>query len=185
MKKTKLDLRTLIVMSIFAAISIVLVYLIRFPVFPAVSYLTYDPADITIFLCAMLISPVLSLILTLVVALVQAAIFDPGSFPFGPLMHFIATGVAAFVCGIIYRRINKLKGAVIGLAAAVVSATAIMIPLNLLITPLQYTVPIAAIIDLLPYIIAFNLVKFGINAAVTGLLFKPTEIALRKTGAID
>lgn len=185
MKKAKFDLRTLIVMSVFAAISIVLVYLIRFPIFPVVGYLTYDPADITIFLCAMLISPVLSLILTFVVALIQAAIFDPGSFPFGPLMHFIATGAAAFVCGIIYRRVKMLKGAVISLFAAVFSATAIMIPLNLLITPLQYTVPIAAVIDLLPYIIAFNLVKFGINAAVTGLLFKPTEFALRKAGATD
>ncbi|MBP5207127.1 MAG: ECF transporter S component [Clostridia bacterium] len=183
MKKTKLDLRTLIVMSVFAAISIVLVYLIRFPVFPAVSYLTYDPADITIFLCAMLISPVLSLILTFVVALIQAAIFEPGSFPFGPVMHLIATGAAAFVCGFIYRRVKNIKGAIIGLAAAVVSATAIMIPLNLLITPLQYTVPVSVVIELLPYIIAFNLVKFGINAAVTGLLFKPTELALRKTGA--
>ena len=42
-----LNLRYLTQMGVLAAISIVLVYLIRFPIFPAAPFLEYDPADIT------------------------------------------------------------------------------------------------------------------------------------------
>jgi len=38
----------LVKMSSMVAISIVLVYLIHFPIFPAVAFLEYDPADISI-----------------------------------------------------------------------------------------------------------------------------------------
>ena len=35
-------------MGVMVAISVALVYLIHFPIFPAVSFLEYDPADIPI-----------------------------------------------------------------------------------------------------------------------------------------
>ena len=35
-------------MGLLVAISIVLVYFIHFPIFPAVAFLEYDPADISI-----------------------------------------------------------------------------------------------------------------------------------------
>ena len=35
-------------MGMMAAISIILVYLIHFPIFPAASFLEYDPADVPI-----------------------------------------------------------------------------------------------------------------------------------------
>lgn len=40
--------RKLVTMAMLAALSIVLVYVIHFPIFPAASFLEYDPADIPI-----------------------------------------------------------------------------------------------------------------------------------------
>ena len=46
--------RKLVTMAMLAALSIVLVYVIHFPIFPAASFLEYDPADIPIFIATFL-----------------------------------------------------------------------------------------------------------------------------------
>lgn len=51
------QLRKLTTMGMMAAVSIILVYLIHFPIFPAASFLEYDPADIPIFICTFLYGP--------------------------------------------------------------------------------------------------------------------------------
>lgn len=182
MKTTgKVKLQTLVVLAMFAAISIVLVYLVHIPIFPSAPYLEYDPADVMIFICSLAISPLWSLVLTVVVSLVQGLLIS--GFNLGILMHIAATGTAALVCGLIYRRKKTLLYAVIGLGAAVLIATAVMVPMNYIFTPIYTGMARSIVITLLPFpIIPFNLVKFGINAVITGLLFKPVIIVLRKTG---
>ena len=184
MKKTGLSLQTIIVLAMFAAISIVLVYLVHIPIFPSAPYLEYDPADIMIFLCSLTISPLWSIVLTVVVSLMQGLLIS--GFNLGIIMHIVATGTAAFVCGMIYRRKKTLLSAIIGLGAAVLIATAVMVPMNIIFTPIYTGMARSIVVTLLPFpIIPFNLVKFGINAVITGLLFKPVILVLRKTGAID
>ena len=58
-------------MGMMAAISIILVYLIHFPIFPAASFLEYDPADIPIFICTFLYGPLSGFILTVIVSFIQ------------------------------------------------------------------------------------------------------------------
>ena len=50
--------RKLTVMAMLVAISVVLVYLIHFPIFPAAAFLEYDPADIPILIGAFAYGPV-------------------------------------------------------------------------------------------------------------------------------
>ncbi|MBQ9557030.1 MAG: ECF transporter S component [Clostridia bacterium] len=184
MNKKSLKLQTVAVLAMFAAISIVLVYLIHIPIFPSAPYLEYDPADIMIFICSLAISPLWSLVLTAVVSLVQGLLIS--GFNLGIIMHIAATGTAAFICGGIYRRRRTLVSAVIGLAAAALAATAVMVPMNIIFTPIYTGMARSIVVTLLPFpIIPFNLVKFGINAVITGLLFKPMMLILRKTGVTD
>ena len=184
MKKTKLDLQTVVILAMFAAISIVLVYLVHIPIFPSAPYLEYDPADIMIFICSLAISPIWSVVLTVVVSLVQGLLVS--GFNLGIIMHIVATGTAALVCGLIYRRRKTLIYAIIGLGAAVLIATAVMVPMNYIFTPIYTGLDRSIVVTLLPFpIIPFNLVKFGINAAVTGLLFKPVIMILRRVGTYD
>ena len=61
----------LVKMGAMVAISVVLVYLIHFPIFPAVAFLEYDPADIPILIGTFAFGPVVGLILTVVTSVVQ------------------------------------------------------------------------------------------------------------------
>ena len=57
-------------MGMLVAISIVLVAIIHFPIFPAVAFLEYDPADIPILIGTFAFGPVAGLLLTIVTAVV-------------------------------------------------------------------------------------------------------------------
>ena len=57
---------------------------------------------------------------------------------------------------------------------------------NYLIAPIYMGYPREAIVDLLiPAFIPFNLIKGGLNAAITMLLYKPVVTALRRSNLIE
>ena len=82
-------------LGLLAAISILLVYLIHFPIFPAASYLEYDMADVPILIGTFLFGPLWGLLLTAVVSVLQWVLVSPASGLVGALMHFCATGGCA------------------------------------------------------------------------------------------
>ena len=95
-------------------------------------------------------------------------------------MHFLATGTFALLAGTIYRRRHTRGGAALALVAGVLAMTAVMVGCNLIFTPIFMGTPIDAVIPmLLPVIVPFNLVKAGINAAVTYLVYKPVARLVR------
>lgn len=165
--------RKLTTIAMLAAVSVVLVALIRIP-FPPAPFLEYDPADIPIFVCTFLYGPLAGLGLTLVVSVIQGATFSAGSGIIGIVMHFLATGTFALLAGNIYRRRHTRVGAVIALGTGVVAMTAVMVLCNLIFTPIFIGTPIDAVIPmLLPVIIPFNLIKAGVNGIVTYFVYKP------------
>ena len=159
-------------MGMLVAISIVLVYIIHFPIFPAVSFLEYDPADIPILIGTFAFGPLGGILLTVVTSLIQGVTVSAASGAYGIIMHVIATGVFVIVAGLIYKFNKTRKGAVIALVAGVLAMTAVMMGANMVITPLFMGVPAAMVWDLMPFIAAFNLIKAGVNAIVTFLLYK-------------
>ena len=168
-------------MGILVAISIVLVYFIHFPIFPAVAFLEYDPADIPILIGTFAFGPLAGILLTVVTSVVQGVTVSAASGVYGILMHIIATSVLVFVAGIIYK-FNKTKGgAVIALLCGVAAMTLVMIGANMVITPLFMGVPREVVWDLMPFIAGFNAIKAGINAAVTFILYKRISGFLHRT----
>lgn len=159
-------------MGMLVAIAIVLVYFIHFPIIPAVPFLEYDPADIPILIGTFAFGPWSGVLLTVVTSLVQGLTVSSGSGLYGIIMHVIATSVFALVAGYIYKGGKTKKRAVIALICGVLAMTVIMIPANLVITPLFMGVPREVVIQLLPAIAGFNFIKAGINAIVTFLLYK-------------
>ena len=77
-------------LAMLATISLVFVALIRIPLFPAAPYLTYDPADIPIFIATFAFGPIAGLSVTAVVSFVQAFMLGGDGF-IGFFMHFVAT----------------------------------------------------------------------------------------------
>ena len=72
------------------------------------------------------------------------------------------------------------KMAVIGLLAGTCAMAAAMVVANLFITPAFMGVERAVVWQLMPFIVAFNLVKAGINSVVTFLLYKRISPFLHK-----
>ena len=106
------QLRKLTTMGMMAAVSIILVYLIHFPIFPAASFLEYDPADIPIFICTFLYGPLSGFILTVIVSFIQGFTVSAQSGIIGVMMHIFATGFFTIEAGNLYKNKRNKKSAI-------------------------------------------------------------------------
>ena len=170
----------LVKMGVMVAISVALVYLIHFPIFPAVAFLEYDPADIPILIGTFAFGPLAGLVLTIVTSVIQGLTVSSGSGLYGILMHVIATGVLVIVSGSIYSRKKTKTMAVVSLLCGITTMAVVMMGANMVITPLFMGVPAEAVWSLMPFIVGFNLIKAGINGGVTFILYKRIANFLRR-----
>ena len=169
----RVNTRKLTVMAMLVAISVVLVYLVRFPIFPTAAFLEYDPADIPILIGTFAFGPLAGVALTVLASGIQALTVSAQSGLYGFLMHVIATSTLVLVAGCVYRYKKTMTGAVIGLVFGTLAMGGIMMIANHFITP-QFTGWPTEQVDalLLPIILPFNLIKAGVNSAVTFVLYK-------------
>lgn len=172
---------TLAKLGILAAVSVVLVAIVHFPLIPAAAFLEYDPADIPILLGTFALGPAAGILLTLVASVIQGLTVSAASGWYGILMHVIATGTYVLVAGNIYKAHKTKKQAILALICGTLAMTAVMIPANLFITPIFMGAPRSAVAAMLPTaIIPFNLLKAGINSVITFLLYKRVSPLLHK-----
>jgi len=176
----KISTARLAKMAMLVAISIVLVAIIHFPIFPAVPFLEYDPADIPILIGTFAFGPVAGVLLTAVTAIIQGLTVSSASGIYGILMHIIATSALVITAGLIYKFNKTRKGAVIGLLCGIVAMTVVMIGANLIITPVFMGVTRDVVWGLMPFIAAFNAIKAGINSIVTFLVYKRISAFLHR-----
>ena len=174
------NLKVLVKMSMLVAISIAMVYLIRFPIFPVVSFLEYDPADIPILIGTFCFGTTAGLLLTIVTSVIQGLTVSAGSGLYGILMHVIATGVLVLVSGTIYQRHKTKLTAAVGLVCGMAAMASVMVGANLIITPLFMGVSRDVVWDLMAFIVGFNVIKAGINGLVTFLVYKRISHFLHK-----
>ena len=196
----KISTRQLTISAMLAAISIVLVLLIRIPMF--LPFLEYDMADVPILLGSFTMGSIVGLVILLVVSLIQAFMLG-GNGWIGLVMHFIATGTLILVASSIYRGSGKRTwGLLLGLVIGSISMATVMVPMNFIFIPkLSFDVPLAQssamLVEnvlglqtgvtfdettakafnivkgaLLTAIIPFNLVKAGLNSVLFFLVFK-------------
>ncbi len=155
-----------------SALSIVLMVLIRIP-FPTAPFLEYDPADIPILISTFLFGPWWGLLMTAAVSVIQGITVSSSSGIIGIIMHFAATGGFVVIAGLIYTRGKNIKRAILALIAGIIVQTALMVLMNLVFTPIfMNTAPEAVVAMLIPVIIPFNLLKAGINAVITFIVYK-------------
>jgi len=177
----RLDTKKIAVIAMFCAIAYVVVVFVRIPV---VMFLKYEPKDVIITIGAFMMGPFTGFLISLIVSLVEMfTISDTGLIGF--LMNVISTCAFACTAAYIYKKNHSMKGAAIGLFAGVVLMTISMLLWNYLITPLYLGVSRSEVVKILvPAILPFNLLKAGINMALTILLYKPVVTALRKASLL-
>lgn len=171
----KMDVKKMVMISMFSAISYLSVFVFRVPV---VLFLDYEVKDIIIAIAGFILGPMASLIISLVVSIVEMiTISDTG--PIGALMNFISSAGFACSAAIIYKRFKSLSGAFAGLFAGTLVMTILMLLWNYIITPFYMGVEREVVAGmLLPVFLPYNLLKAGLNSAFTLLLYRPLSAAL-------
>lgn len=151
---------------------------------PVVLFLKYDPSDVIVTLGGFIWGPITSCIISFIVATIELfTVSDTGII--GWIMNIVQTLSFACVAAVIYKKKHTLSGAVIGLVSGWLVSTAVMMLWNYLITPIYMGYPREAVVELLlPAFLPFNLLKGGLNASITFLLYKPVITVLRKTGFV-
>ncbi|HQD73258.1 MAG TPA: ECF transporter S component [Clostridiales bacterium] len=179
-------------LSMLAALGVVLMLIVRFPLFPSAPFLEYDMGDVAVILTAFLYSPWASLLVLVIVSLIQALTVSASSGWIGFVMNVISTGAFVLVCGLIYNRKRGAKSKVsklylpAALAAGTIAMVLVMIPLNLIFTVRFMQVPREAVLNMMiPTIIPFNVLKGIINSVVVCVLYPAVKKILKSSKSLN
>lgn len=152
---------------------------------PLVLFLKYDPKDIIIAISGLIFGPLTSFSVALIVSLVEMLTISENGI-LGLLMNVISSCSFACTAAFIYRKKRKLSGAMIGLFCGWGCMVLVMLLWNYLITPVYMGYPREAVVELLILaFLPFNLIKGGLNVAMTMILYKPVITALRHSHLIE
>ena len=167
--------------AMFSAVSFVAVLVSK--VIPNVAgFLSYEPKDAVIVIAGLLYGPLTSVLISLIVSFIEMITISSTG-PYGFLMNVVSTCAFAVPAAWYYQKHRTQKDAVIGLVIGVLTMAAAMLLWNYIITPFYMGVPRATVAGMLMTVfLPFNLVKGGINAGLTLLLYKPVVNALRAAG---
>ncbi|MHC2994394.1 MAG: ECF transporter S component [Candidatus Atribacteria bacterium] len=158
--------------SILVALSVIAGYFIHFPILPQAPFLLYDPGSVFLLIGSFKLGPKTGILMCFITAILFALITGQGG-PYGALMNFLATGTLVFVSSQIYFLHHNKKGAILGIILGTLAMTLVMIPANLIITPIYLGVNREVVVKMLiPAIIPFNLLKGTISGFLTFVLYK-------------
>ncbi|MCM1046938.1 MAG: ECF transporter S component [Clostridiales bacterium] len=152
---------------------------------PLILFLKYDPKDVIIVIGGLIFGPFTSFTVTVIVSLVQMFTIS-GTGILGCIMNIISSCSFACTAACIYKRKHTLGGALLGLFCGCSCQVIVMMFWNYLIAPIYMGYPREAIVELLiPAFLPFNLIKGGLNAAITMLLYKPIVTVLRRSNLVE
>ena len=175
--------KRLTLMAMLAAMAYVAMLITR-PLPAVAGFLSYDLKDVVIAISGFLLGPVPALLITVVVSLIEMLTVSSTG-PIGLLMNVLSTSAFVLPSALMYRRSRTLRSAALGLAGGVILMAVVMVAWNYIVTPMYMGVPRPVVAGMLiPTFLPFNLVKGGLNAGITMLLYKPLSSALKRTGLI-
>lgn len=185
LKLSSRNVKRLCGMAMFVALAIVVTLLTKWM---QVAHLTFDAKDAIITIAAYIYGPVSALGMSLATSLIETLTFGGDTGWFGFLMNFLSTAVFSLTASIIYIRKRNINYAIIGLAAATVLTTGVMLLLNTFVAPFYFGLSLfdPYIMNMLPtLLLPFNLAKALMNSAIAMYLYKPLLAALREARLLE
>ena len=179
MSNTNSRTHQIAITGMLCAVSFIAVLLSR--VIPDVQgFLSYDPKDAVIVIAGFIYGPLTSIVISLVVAFIEMVTIS-GTGIEGFLMNVVSSCAFAVPAALIYQKGRRMRWAIVGLGASMASMTVVMLLWNYIITPIYMGVEREIVVAMLPTVfLPFNLIKSGINAGLTMVLYKPVVGALRR-----
>ena len=173
------------VLAVLSGISYGMMFIFHIPIFPAFPFLRLDFADIGVALGAIMFGPIAAL----TIAFVKCALYLPFDIPnnvgIGMLSNFICCATFGLALSFICRIKRNDLFLIIGLVAAVLIETTVALFSNYFIVGRLFILAKGAGYKILltPYYIfgyalPFNLIKFGMTAAIAYIIFKALQRAL-------
>lgn len=165
----KWDTRQLVTMALMCAIGVLLSF-VEFPLLPGVTWLKYDASATPAMVCGFAFGPAAGLAVGVVGAVIHGILMADFS---GAVMNILVVAGFILPAALVYRRSRTFKSGVVGLVLSAITATVMAILGNLVITPMWLGVPLDAVVAMiLPILTPFNLIKAGINAVLTLIVYK-------------
>ena len=175
--KRRENLLRMVVVAVFCTLAYACQFVFRIHV----SFLTFDAKDAVMAIGAMIFGPVWGAVMAFLVAFLEFLTLS-GTGVYGFIMNFASSAAFTAICAGVYKHRRTMIGAVLGLSVAVLGTTALMMLLNLLVTPYYMTGgSVKAVVELIPtLLLPFNLTKSLMNAGLVLVLYKPVSLALKK-----
>ncbi len=165
----KQKLQRLTVASVLAALSLVFMVVLRFPLFT--EFYEMEFSDVPILVCSTLLGPGYAIATLFVVCLIQTLVFSSQSGIIGFIMHFLSSGLMIITLTFVQKKIGGLRGRIIAGLCGMIVMTLVMIPMNIWLTSSFMSLPLSEFISgFLGVCIAFNLVKSGSNILVFNII---------------
>lgn len=165
----KWDTRQLVTMALMCAIGVLLSF-VEFPLLPGITWLKYDASAMPAMVCGFAFGPAAGLAVGVVGAVIHGILMADFS---GAVMNILVVAGFILPAALVYRRSRTFKSGVVGLVLSAITATVMAILGNLVITPMWLGVPLDAVVAMiLPILTPFNLIKAGINAVLTLIVYK-------------
>ena len=177
--------RDLTILALLAAVAYVVMYFSKLIPVNVLGFLNFDLKDVIVCIAGFLFGPLAAAGISLVVSLIEMVTISSTGL-WGLLMNVLSTCAFACTAAYIYQRKKTIKNAIVGLVVGIVLMAVVMLLWNYLITPIYMKAPREQVVGLLiPIFLPFNLIKGGINATLTMLLYKPIVNALRKAKLVE
>lgn len=179
-KNTKSGIKFIAGCGVFAALAIIVSFATSFI---KVQFLSLDLGDTVVILASFIYGPLSGVGISAISSLIS--FLYSGTGPWGLLMDFVSSATFSFVASFIYSRRKSFNAAIVGIYTAVVAVTLVMVPMNILVTPLYTGAPMEYIIGLLvPLLVPFNFTKAMLNGGMALILYKPLVRAMRRSGML-
>ncbi len=173
-------IKRLVFCAVFAALAYAVMVVFRFNV----QFLTFDLKDAVITVAGLLLGPVAALSISVLVTVLEfITVSDTGVY--GLIMNMASSVTFSVVAAMVYKYRKRLSGAIVGLVSAAVALVAMMLTLNLFVTPYYMGVSRSAVAAMIPTLfLPFNAVKALTNAALVLIIYKPISRAMTASGLL-
>ncbi len=177
---TKFEILKLTQMSLFIAIALCLMLLIRIPLIPSAPYLIYDLADIVIIISNFIFGTIPAITISLIVYLIEAFSLTADTW-IGFTMDFVFSSIVILVLSAFKVPKKNLFMNIIAIIIATLSTTLAMIPLNYIFQTKFYSIPDEVICGIIfTVIIPFNMIKSMLNCSIAIFTFDFIKPVLTK-----
>lgn len=152
--------KKIVMLSMFASISYTIMWL-GISIIPIAPFLKYEPSDVPLMMATLMFGPHAGLLALITKELLYFLIH--GGNILGIIMHFFAAATFILTMYFFVKRTNLIVSGII----ATIAMAIVMIPLNMIIVPLQFGTPFENVWALmLPVYIPFNLIKGALNTVI-------------------